>query len=72
VLRRVFEPQKNKVAVEFRRLCNKELGVLGKLHGVVRVVKSKMGFIYSLDGRGKKCLHISYEKIYLRIWPLTR
>jgi hypothetical protein len=41
VLRRVFEPKRDKVAGEWRKLHNEELNDLYSLPNVVRVVKSR-------------------------------
>ena len=39
VLRRIFEPKRDKVTVEWRKLCNEELNVLYSSPSTVRVIK---------------------------------
>jgi hypothetical protein len=39
VLRRIFEPKRDEVTVEWRKLCNEELNVLYSSPSIVRVIK---------------------------------
>jgi hypothetical protein len=41
VLRRIFEPKRDKVTAEWRKLCNEELNVLYYSPSTVRVIKLK-------------------------------
>jgi len=40
VLRRIFEPRREEITVEWRRLHNEELNDLYSLPNIVRVIKS--------------------------------
>jgi hypothetical protein len=44
VLRRLFEPRRGEVTVEWRKLHNEELNDLYSPPSIVRVIKSRMGW----------------------------
>ena len=56
VLRRVFGPKRDEITGEWRKLHNEELRNLHSLPNVVRVVKSRMGWVGHVahmgEGRG--------------------
>jgi hypothetical protein len=41
VLRRIFEPKRNEVTVDWRKLHNEELHNLYSLPGIIRMIKSR-------------------------------
>jgi hypothetical protein len=54
VLRRIFEPKRDEVTREWRKLHNEELRDLYSLSSIIRIIKSRIGWAGHVARMGEK------------------